>query len=344
MDPNHLPVDDSSAYHDALAQCVDHWGLVLDKTELIRDGINHVYGSETRDGAQVIVRISDGAVRSEAELSGELLWLAHLRRNGCMVTHPIPSQRGELLETIERDDAVLHVACFERFPGKHLHKNSVDEWNDQLLLDLGRQIGRIHRLSDEFHLPPDKDRKQWFDVEETHFPDPLLAAYNAEVVDVMQAFLKRIRERPPQPRHYGLVHRDIHAGNFLVDAGKIEIIDFDLGCYGWRTMDFATLLFARYYFPTISVPNASPKLAGACLALLVQGYREEYILDDEQLETVADMVLIHSTLNYVIVRPAIEHWQAAIAEGDGVSVAQSMAWLEKLWLSGHQLEVDLSQV
>lgn len=343
MDPNHLPVDDSSAYHDALAQCVDHWGLVLEKTSLIRDGINHVYGTETRDGAGVIVRISDGAIRSQAELSGELLWLAHLRAGGCLVTHPIPSQRGQLLETIEREDAVLHVACFERFPGVHLHKNSTDEWNDQLLLDLGRQIGRIHRLSDELHLPPDQDRKQWYEIEETTFPDPLLPAYNTEVAAAMQAFLRDIRRRPPQQRHYGLVHRDIHAGNFLVDRGKIEIIDFDLGCYGWRTMDFATLLFARYYFPAIRVPDASPQKAGQCLGLLVRGYREEYTLDDAQLETVADMVLIHSTLNYVIVRPAIEHWQQAI-QSETCSVADSMIWLEQLWLGGHQLEVDLTAV
>ncbi|MBA2113721.1 phosphotransferase enzyme family protein [Bremerella alba] len=343
MDPNHLPVDDSSAYHYALDQCVDHWGLVLEKTSLIRDGINHVYGSETRDGAPVIVRISNGAVRTRAELSGELLWLAHLRKNGCTVTNPIASRRDELLETIELDDAVLHVACFERFPGKHLEKTSTDQWNDDLLLDLGRQIGRIHRMSDAFQLPPDKDRKQWYEIDETTFPDPLPSAYNREVVEIMQAFLNNIRQRPAQPRHYGLVHRDLHAGNFLVDAGKIEIIDFDLGCYGWRTMDFATLLFARYYFPSISVPDASPKTAGKCLALLVQGYREEYTLDDQQLETVADMILIHSTLNYVIVRPAIEHWQSAISECKS-SVAESMTWLEQLWLHGHPLELDLSEV
>ncbi|MEW4561906.1 phosphotransferase [Bremerella sp. JC770] len=343
MDPNHLPVDDSSAYHDALAQCVDHWGLVLEKTSLIRDGINHVYGTETRDGAPVIVRISNGAVRSQAELSGELLWLAHLRKNGCTVTHPIPSQRGELLETIERDDAILHVACFERFPGQHLGKTSTDQWNDELLLELGRQIGRIHRLSDGFHLPPDKDRKQWYEIEETHFPDPLLPAYNTDVVAAMQAFLGNLRARPTQPRHYGLVHRDIHAGNFLVDAGKIEIIDFDLGCYGWRTMDFATLLFARYYFPSICVPDASPKAAGQCLAMLVRGYREQYTMDQEQLETVRDMILVHSTLNYAVVCPAIEHWERAIPTGN-CSVAESMAWLESLWLGGHHLEVDLSSV
>lgn len=46
MDPNHLPPGDSSLYHDALEQCVDHWGFVPEKTALVRDGVSHVFATE----------------------------------------------------------------------------------------------------------------------------------------------------------------------------------------------------------------------------------------------------------------------------------------------------------
>lgn len=342
MDPNHIPLSDSSPYHDALAQCIDHWGLVPKKTELVRDGINHVFATEFVDGAPVIIRISDGALRGRDEILGELLWLDHLIRHGCTVTTPITSRGGELLETIELDEGTMHVSCFKRFGGRQLNPATDTEWNDELFLKLGREIGRIHCASDKLQLPADHDRRPWYESKLTQFPDPLPTTFNSQVVDAMRAFINELRERPTPSRHYGLVHRDLHEGNFLVEDGDVQIIDFDLGCYGWRTMDLAVLLFSSYYYPSLRVPHAS-ELAGNVLAKVVQGYRDEYTLDDEQLDTVGDMILLHTILNYIVMVPATKHWQAVLGDPHP-TVTESLQWIEQLWLGGHKLQVDLSQL
>ncbi len=343
MDPNHLPLDDSSPYHDALEQCVDHWGLVPEKTELVRDGVNHVFATEFVNGDPIIIRISDGAFRGRSEVLGELLWLDHLIRNGCTVTTPIPSRGGELLETIELDSGTMHVSCFERFGGRQLDPATDEEWNDDLFQKLGREIGRIHRASDELQLPSDRDRWPWYESKFTQFPDPLPETFNPQVADAMRGYIAELRKRPMPSRHYGLVHRDLHEGNFLVEDGKVQVIDFDLGCYGWRTMDFAVLLFSSYYYPSLKVPGASPELAGHVLAMMVQGYREEYTLDCEQIDTVGDMILLHTILNYNVMAPAVEHWQSALGNPQ-TSVTESLAWIEQLWLDGLKLQLDLSQL
>lgn len=342
MDPNHFPANNPSPYHRALAQCANHWGLVASKTELIRDGINHVFGTESESGAPVIIRISDGATRSRGELLGELRWLEHLIRHGCTVTTPIRSGRGELLETIDLDGTPMYVCCFRRFGGRELHPATDPEWNDDLFLALGREIGRIHRASDEFQLPTNQDRLPWYASTTTRIPDPLSAGFNPRVTKTMQAFLDELRGRPTPPREYGLVHRDLHAGNFLFEEGRVEIIDFDLGCYGWRTMDFAVLLFSHYYYPSLRVSRAA-ELAGHVLATIVRGYRDEYRLDRNQLDTVGDMILLHTILNYIVMVPAVEHWQIALGNPQ-VPVTESLAWIEQLWLDGHELPVDLSQL
>jgi Ser/Thr protein kinase RdoA (MazF antagonist) len=343
VDPNHLPASDSSRYHRALSRCIDHWGLVPEKTELIRDGINHVFGAVSVAGAPVIIRISDGAIRPPGELLGELRWLDHLIRHGCTVTTPIPSRRGELLETIDVDEDTMHVCCFKRFAGRELHPATDAQWNDSLFLKLGGEIGRIHRASDELRLPDDQNRKPWYDGEFMKLPDPLSSGFNQRVIEAMRAFLNELRRRPTPRRQYGLVHRDLHAGNFLVEKGKVEIIDFDLGCYGWRTMDFAVLLFSHYYYPSLRVPSASRELAGHVLAMVVQGYLEEYRLDHEQLDTVGDMILLHTILNYIVMVPAVDHWQIALGDPQP-TVQESLAWIERLWLDGQDLRVDLSQL
>lgn len=343
MDPNHLPVGESSPYHDALARCVDHWGLVPEKTELVRDGVNHVFATELEDGGPVIIRIGDGALRPRGEVLGELLWLDHLIRHGCTVTTPLPSRGGELLETIELDSGLMHVCCFERFAGRQLDPAVDSEWNDDLFLKLGREIGRIHRASDELTLPADRDRRPWFESKLMQLPDPPTGGFNPQVADAMREFMAELRGRPTLPRHYGLVHRDLHAGNFLVENGKVEIIDFDLGCYGWRTLDLAVLLFGHYYYPSLRVPHATSELAGHVLATLVRGYRDEYALDREQLDTIGDMILLHTILNYVVMVPSVEHWQTALGD-PRPSVRQSLEWVEHLWLAGRDLRVDLSQL
>lgn len=343
MNPNLLPVDDSSPYHDALAQCVDHWGLVPEKMKLVRDGVNHVFATEFVDGAPVIIRISDDSVHGRDEILGELLWLDHLIRHGCTVTTPIPSRGGELLETIELDLGTMHVSCFERFGGRQIDPATDAEWNDELFLKLGREIGRIHRASDKLQLPADHDRRPWYEIKLGQIPDPLPDVFNPQVADAMRAFTDELRRRPTPSRHYGLIHRDLHAGNFLVEDGQVQIIDFDLGCYGWRTMDFAVLLFIYYYYPSLRIPHASSELSGHVLAMMVQGYRDEYTLDREQLETVGDMILLHTVLNYFLMTPTVEHWQIALGNPQ-TSIKESLAWIERLWLNGHELHVDLTQL
>jgi Ser/Thr protein kinase RdoA (MazF antagonist) len=100
-------------------------------------------------------------------------------------------------------------------------------------------------------------------------------------------------------------------------------------------------LFAHYYFPSLRVPGSSPQLAGEVLAALTRGYREEHALDDEQFAMIGDLLKLRQILIYVTSMPAIEHWQTAMGHPQP-TVAESMRWIEDLWLSGPELEVDLS--
>ena len=343
MNPSRLPVAHSAPYHDALAQCIEHWGLVPESTELIRDGVNHVFGAETEAGDRVIVRIGDGSIREPGEVEGELIWLDHLIQHGCVVTIPIRSRNGEFLESIELDAGVFHVCCFKRFNGRQIDPSTDPLWNDQLFWKLGREIGRIHRVSDGFHLPAGQDRKPWYECNLSQIPDPLPAGFDPQLRDPMQEFTDEMRRRPMKPRHYGLVHRDVHAGNILVENGEVQIIDFDLGCYGWRVMDFAVLLFSQYLLPSLRVPDASAERTGHVLASLVRGYREEYQIDREQFEMLDDILKLREIIFYVVASPAIEHWQIAMGNPQP-SVAESLKWIENRWINGETYEVDLSQI
>lgn len=343
MNPHRLSVADSAPYHDALERCVDHWGLVPEKTELVRDGVNHVFASEDARGAPVIVRVSDGTGRERSEIEGELIWLDHLRKHGCTVSTPIRSLNGELLETTELAAGTFHVSCFVRFGGRLLDPRTDPDWNDALLEQLGKEIARLHRVSDQLTLPPEHDRKPWYESNLSQFPDPLPAGFNPSVCRAMRDFTDEMRARPTKPRHYGLVHRDLHAGNFLYEDGQIEMIDFDLGCYGWRAMDFSVLLFGHYYYPSLLVPGASPARASEVLATMVRGYRQEYTLDREQLDMMEDLLKVRAILNYIAMAPEPDHWQVALGNPT-LTVRESLAWIEHFWTDGAEFGIDVSSL
>lgn len=87
------------------------------------------------------------------------------------------------------------------------------------------------------------------------------------------------------------------------------------------------------------MPRAT-ELAGHVLEMIVRGYREEFQMDREQLDTVGDMILLHTILNYFVMVPAVDHWQAALGNPQP-PVTESLAWIEQLWLDGPKLPVDL---
>jgi len=343
MDPGLHPEFASKPYSNALAQCLDHWGLKVEATTLLRDGLNHVFASETHQGTPIILRISNGKFRTANELMGELTWLDHLIANGCSVTTPVRSRDGALLETMSDDQGTFHISCFQRFGGESLRPQSDPRWNDTLLFNLGREMGRIARASDSLELPSENDRKQWYELDLAVFADEVPECYDQEVVAAMKEFTREMIAKPRNPGAYGLIQCDLHSGNFMVEGDALLVIDFDLGCHGWRLMDFAILVFTHYYFPSLLVPDASPRRAGEVLKLLVSGYRLEYEMLSEDLELMGDLMKLRQILLYKLFRPDVEYWQLANSH-PSPSIGESMDWIERQWREGRDLEIPLDAI
>lgn len=60
-----------------------------------------------------------------------------------------------------------------------------------------------------------------------------------------------------------MVYCDLHAGRILLEADRVEIIDFDLGFSGWGVMDFAMRRLVHSFPPSLAGPGGTPQLGGA---------------------------------------------------------------------------------
>jgi len=344
MDPKQHLRPDSEPFHQVLERVAEDWGLESSRTHLIRDGLNHVYAAQGKDGRELVVRVSDGAHRTVPQIEGELLWLEHLSQGGCDVPTPVRNHQGELLDSFGQGDRDFHVAMFERLPGEMMIF-ARDKWTDPAFRRyFGQVIGRVHRVTDTMTWPEHLRRGHWYEEREVMMPDqppeifdPLAAGHMLEHQNYLRGF-----SATADPRHYGLCHRDAHGMNMLYADGKLSLLDFELGCRFWRVVDITVTLIHLYYMPISRMPDVTPKDATDFLRDVLEGYREEHDFDRAQLERFEDVLAIREILTYVLTVPDPAKWDRAVPDGQCTFTCQ-VKWFEERWQKGrpdYGMELD----
>jgi Ser/Thr protein kinase RdoA (MazF antagonist) len=159
-----------------------------------------------------------------------------------------------------------------------------DQWNSQLIENLGRAVGRMHALAKRYHpMKATLTRPEWDQIGNCFNPgeglDPLQAAILERKTEVMQL----IQALPRDPGDYGLIHSDLHLGNIMVDlpTNLVTILDFDDCCQGWYAMDIAMTLFDIL----VVYPVADKvRFAGEFLTDYLKGYLQETDLSRFSIE------------------------------------------------------------
>jgi len=92
---------------------------------------------------------------------------------------------------------------------------------------------------------------------------PFLRSHDPEVADIHHRTVARLEAAPEPGGSVGLVHGDAHAGNFLVEDGRITLFDFADCVYGRYVYDVAMVVFyaavPREDDPEASCDGSSPR-------------------------------------------------------------------------------------
>lgn len=208
--------------------------------------VTHVY-SFTKDGKDYVLRVTPPNDEIDLPAMRAILpWMHFLAEGGAAVAAPVLSQNGNLIELIEQDGKTYIAVAFERAPGVRGEELTFGQWNDALFERLGQTAGKMHALA-KAYTPANADLKRpdWDVAGNCYNP---LEAFPPEeaVVAEKQARLFEIVQTLPRDRdNYGMIHADLHGGNFFVDAatGAITVFDFDDCAYGWFAMDIAMSVF-----------------------------------------------------------------------------------------------------
>lgn len=249
-----------------------------DLTPMVGGHATHVY-SFTHGGKDCVLRITppNGEIDLPA-MRAILPWMHFLAAGGAAVVAPVRAQSGHLIETIEQDGQTYIAVAFERAPGIRGEELTFNQWNDALFTRLGQTAGKMHALA-KAYTPPSADLKRpdWDAAANCFHPPEQFPPSEALVAEKQARLFEYVQTLPKDRDNYGMIHADLHGGNFFVDVDThtITVFDFDDCAYGWYVMDIAMSVFDML----VLYPGADKEaFAVRFLQSYLKGYRAENTL------------------------------------------------------------------
>lgn len=272
---------------------------------------NLTFRVDDAGGAIYLLRLHDpvaqtyqGIRQAPDAIAGELAWLEALQAEGGFeIQRPVHTTRGELIGSVEVDSgATIPVTLLTWLDGVHFMPSDPDA--TILIERFGELVARLHDFSCRWS--PSPYNRPNYDID--HFRRIFARLLRGVDLDVFseavyrilraatQAILVEIESLPVDPLHWGMIHADLHVGNFLVHDGKISPIDFSFCGYG-------------HYLFDLSIPLAGG-LNAALRPLFLNGYRRTRPLPESSMRAIEAYALAGrvSYYAYQIDNPTERAW------------------------------------
>lgn len=231
---------------------------------------NTTFRVDVANGDRYVLRIHWPKLRTVEAVRSEMIWLAALRQRADLaVPEPTPTRDGKLLTIAELEEIPEPRICvlFRWIPGRFLdarltpsHLERVGALMARLQLH-GAQFrspdgfarGRLDNLTDSARRLAAHGTSEAIARQQVDNPDDEMAAMrlvseiclpeNGErVATLITKFREVQRAVGHGPETFGLIHGDLHQGNYLFHHRQVRAIDFDDCGYGHYLYDMAVTL------------------------------------------------------------------------------------------------------
>ncbi|WP_166000661.1 phosphotransferase [Bacillus sp. Cs-700] len=229
----------------------------------------------TAEQGTYYVRVTN--YKSYEEQVDEVTYTNFLYQEGLGVSPTIVSVNGEVVERILLDREMLTVVYQAAF-GIHLPRN---RWQPSVFHELGRQMGRLHRLSKKFEeIHPVTNINDWHENEEYAFLK-YIPKEERTIREVADNVLSTIKNLPKSYSNYGLLHGDLCLENLLVDQeSNLTMIDFQDCEKHFYVFDLAAAVYSAIEYSYVGGGNIGD-YGRAMAKAIIDGYQEENNLSPE---------------------------------------------------------------
>jgi Ser/Thr protein kinase RdoA (MazF antagonist) len=222
-----------------------------------------------------------------------------LATHGILVPVPLRSKTGDFLVTCGSQSKKPHVfSLLSWLPGEAFGQSALPlrfegAQRAAVMSEIGRNLARLHKLSDDWVPPPAFTRPAW-DHDGILGEKPFWGRFwevgfvsDSGRKDLLmlratcRAALSRYEADAPST---GLIHADLARENILINGAQVSFIDFDDSGFGYRLFDLATALIKNIY------EHDYEKLKQA----LLRGYQDERSLRLTDVDALPLFMLLRS--------------------------------------------------
>ena len=280
---------------EILVSLIKYYDLTLKDILKVGGFENYIYGYK-RDSNDYILRISHSSHRSLDMVKAELDFINYLAMNNANVSTPVLSNQGNFVEKEkDREGGYFTISSYTKARGIPPKKDHI---KDVFLYNYGKTVGMFHRLTKDYHESNGvKKRFNWD-------RDPLivnarryLPAEDDLIYEKFITLINEIKEIPQNRDNFGLIHTDIHFGNFFVEDNNLTVFDFDDCCYFYFVSDIAIALFYYLYF----VEENRDKVGRDFLNKFMKGYLSENPLNREDYQLIDKFLKLREIILYIVV-------------------------------------------
>lgn len=244
------------------------------KLNLISGGYQNTIYEFEKGETTYIMRVSNAERRTKKQIEDEVQWLLFLKENDIQVAAPIRNVHKSYVKGSQKN----HVIAFQKAKGKQVDVYNMSVWNETLFEKWGRLIGKLHRLSSKKPLAL-ANRPAWTNDN----PDLLglgKSLESKEMSVVYKRLLGKLQVFEKKETTFGLIHNDLHQGNFFYDGEDITVFDFDDCAYHWYAYDIAVSFYHAYWQGTSANPDAVG-FGEVFMRAFMAGYKKEHRVDKD---------------------------------------------------------------
>lgn len=312
-----------------LAQAAKQYGVDPDQVEMLGGFESFVFEFAWNQKAHIL-RLSHSSRRTADMISGEVEWINYLADGGVPVARAVPSQNGNLVERVPSAEGYFSAVAFEKAAGDFTPRAA---WQAPLFQKLGRILGRMHALTKEYQPSRPEIRRPEWEEETCGFAGRHLPPSEQVAVARFDELVARVATLPRDREAYGLVHTDVHRGNFYLQGqDEVTLFDFDDCQYSWFVDDIAMALF--YAVPHDCVGEENLGLARAFFSHLMRGYRQENWLAPHWFSQIPAFLKLREIAVYAAIHAGfddlnnLEPWCASFMQDRKEKIAQELPFID----------------
>lgn len=285
---------------EIINEAILRYGIEKEKLKFINDFENYIYEYE-KDNQYYILRLTHSSHRTEQLVNGELDWIFYLHKKGANVCNPVFSNNNRLVERIEAKSSYFLATAFEKAQGQHVNVNDEVLWNSDLFEKWGQTVGKMHALTKNYR-PINVNCKRFELPEDDLYENggTYIKAYGQEFVKKHHDLMKWYSSLHKDIDAYGLIHTDVHHGNFFVNQKDITVFDFDDCAYSWFINDIAIVLFYVTWGMPSNESSNRVQFAKEFFKHFLKGYSLENSLDPHWLETIPNFLKLREIIVFAV--------------------------------------------